>query len=207
MGGISVLSSVGKYEGYGFRLGAVSGVIAAGLAAGADVFSFRNITSTRKIRLLEVRVSAAADATAFTAGSASLQLFAARGMSASDTGGTAITLTGNNQKLRTTQVASQLQGAGGDVRIAATAALGAGTRTLDGAPSGAVVFGVPATAGVQLVNDTDIYFVGIGSYALPLVLDQNEGFVIQANVPATGTWRFAVTVAWAEIDGGGGLRS
>jgi hypothetical protein len=33
----------------------------------------------------------------------------------------------------------------------------------------------------------------------PLVLAQNEGFVIQATVPATGVWFFAVKVDWVEI--------
>jgi hypothetical protein len=28
---------------------------------------------------------------------------------------------------------------------------------------------------------------------------QNEGWVIQANVPATGTWTFAVQAIWEEL--------
>jgi hypothetical protein len=34
---------------------------------------------------------------------------------------------------------------------------------------------------------------------MPLLLAQNEGFVLRATVPATGTWQFGVTVVWAEI--------
>jgi hypothetical protein len=33
----------------------------------------------------------------------------------------------------------------------------------------------------------------------PLVLAQNEGFIIRATVPATGTWDFAVTMEWSEV--------
>jgi hypothetical protein len=33
----------------------------------------------------------------------------------------------------------------------------------------------------------------------PVLLAQNEGFVVRATVPATGTWQFGITVAWAEV--------
>jgi hypothetical protein len=33
----------------------------------------------------------------------------------------------------------------------------------------------------------------------PLILAQNEGIVIQATVPATGTWQFGVKIDWTEI--------
>lgn len=209
MGANSIVSGIGKYEGYGFRLGAVSGVVAAGLAASSDLFAFRNILSPRKIRILEVRVSAANAGTAFAAGIGSFNMFAARGFSVSDTGGTSIVMAagGNTNKLRTAQVSSNLQGTNGDLRIASTGALGAGTRVLDVNAVGAIVFGVQATAGQQLVSDTPLYEASLSSYVLPLVLDQNEGFVIQGTVPATGNFVFGVQVLWAEIDGGGGLRS
>jgi hypothetical protein len=32
-----------------------------------------------------------------------------------------------------------------------------------------------------------------------LLLAQNEGFVVRATVPATGTWQFGVTVVWTEV--------
>ena len=34
----------------------------------------------------------------------------------------------------------------------------------------------------------------------PLLFEQNEGFVIRATVPATGTWQFSINVEWAEVD-------
>jgi len=33
----------------------------------------------------------------------------------------------------------------------------------------------------------------------PPLFVQNEGFVIQASVPATGVWQFAVMAEWDEI--------
>jgi hypothetical protein len=38
----------------------------------------------------------------------------------------------------------------------------------------------------------------------PLVLVQNEGFIIRATVPATGTWEFGVLLEWSEIVTTGG---
>lgn len=196
------LGDIGTYEGYGFSVGASSGVIAAGLAANSDVFAFRNISSKRKIRLLRVTLNAAATGTAFAAGNGNFSLFVARAFSASDTGGTQIALTGNNQKLRTTQQVSQLSGAAADVRIASTGALGAGTYVLDAVPHGTLNFGVVATAGANLLLDTPIYNIDLGSYASPIVLDVNEGIIIRATVPGTGTFVFGTNMYWVEVDGG-----
>jgi hypothetical protein len=33
----------------------------------------------------------------------------------------------------------------------------------------------------------------------PLILATNEGFVVEATIPATGTWQFALTLEWAEL--------
>jgi hypothetical protein len=33
----------------------------------------------------------------------------------------------------------------------------------------------------------------------PMLLAQNEGFMIRSTVPATGTWAFSVTVEWDEV--------
>jgi hypothetical protein len=38
-----------------------------------------------------------------------------------------------------------------------------------------------------------------GGNPAPMVLAQNEGVVIRATVPATGTWGHGVTMAWSEV--------
>src|SRR6266403_2036985 len=101
-----------------YCMGANSGTMAAGLAGGAPVFSFRygaaNLAIIRK-------VTAEADdiTTAFVAGAAKFDLIAARSFTASDTGGTAGTLTTNNGKLRTSFATTGVS----DFRIASTATL------------------------------------------------------------------------------------
>lgn len=199
------LGDIGTYEAYGFRLAAASGVMAAGLGANAPVFAFRNSTANRKLRILAVNVNASVGATGFTAGSALLAMYVARAFSASDTGGTALSgLSAGNasNKLRTAQTSSFILTGGGDVRISSTATLTAGTRTLDSNAVGNIVCPAGA-AGTVMIQDTPLYSDYTTLYGVPLVLAQNDGFVIQATVPATGVWQFGVNVLWAEVDGGG----
>jgi hypothetical protein len=33
----------------------------------------------------------------------------------------------------------------------------------------------------------------------PMIFAQNEGFIINATVPATGVWGFAITSEWDEV--------
>jgi hypothetical protein len=170
-----------------------SGTMAAALASGSPVFSFRyGGTGVAVIR--RVRISLAGSSTAFAAGTGQLQMFDARSFSASDSGGTAATLTGNNGKLRTSFATTGVA----DMRVSSTATLTAGTRTLDSDPLAAIDLAVGTTASVQYAAPSLVlYEPKAGEY--PLVLANNEGFVIQATVPATGTWQFTVQVEWDEL--------
>lgn len=98
--------------------------------------------------------------------------YVARGYTVASSGGTTITLTGNTNKLRTSLSALTSP----DCRISTTAALTAGTLTVDTNPVG--VYGAwCAAAGVgQGFPLTTIFDQGPGDY--PLVLAQNEGIVI-----------------------------
>lgn len=175
-----------------YSIAGVSGVMAAGLAANAPIFAFR--WSSANIGVLKKLVlSAGNTATAFTAGVVAFNAFIARSYTVNDTGGTAGTLTGNNQKLRTSMGTTVL----GDVRWSATATLTAGTRTKDANPFASLVSSIPAVAGTPLIPPAELFAARAGDY--PLVLAQNEGFVIEATVPATGTWTFAVTAQWEEL--------
>jgi len=123
---------------------------------------------------------------------ATFDLFVARGFTAPDTGGTAGDLSGNNAKLRTAMASSAAA-----TRRAATATLTPGTRVLDADPVDSLTVAVPATASVVLAQSAVLFARAQGEH--PLLLALNEGFVIQATVPATGTWQFAVTTEWDEI--------
>lgn len=178
-----------------YSMGAASGTMAAGLAANSPIVSYRWTHATNLAVIKRVRFSAGDTSTAFTAGLILIQLFAARSFSASDTGGTAWTTSGNNGKLRTSMATSLV----GDIRASSTATLSAGTRTLDTQPLASLSSSIVATAGTPLFTSglNVLFEAKAGDY--PFVLAQNEGFVIQATVPATGTWQFSVDIQWEEL--------
>jgi len=176
-----------------YKLAAKSGLMAAGLAANSPIFSFRysgaNLALVRRIVM-----SAGVNTTAFALGIADFDLFIARTFTASDTGGTGASIATPNGKLRTSFAATGLA----DFRIASTAALTPGTRTLDAQQIESMRRSISAATSQDIINPmTDFFREQPGEQ--PLVLATNEGFVIQASVPATGTWNFSVGVAWDEL--------
>jgi hypothetical protein len=90
----------------------------------------------------------------------------------------------------------------GDARIATTAALGAGTKTLETLSLATILAPGPITASLngQIIAPGTILYRGeIGDGQHPLVLAQNEGFSIRSvAVPATGTWQAAISIDWTE---------
>jgi hypothetical protein len=175
----------------------LSGTMAAGLAAGSTVYSWRWGTAGGQLGVVlrSVLDGLAGSATAFTAGFFSYRVFQARTFTASDTGGTAGTLTGSNSKLRTSMGTTLLT----DVRIASTAALGAGTRTLDTDAVAQISGTIGVVVSVQYLAQVQLFGEAVESGGMPIVCAQNEGFIHQATVPATGTWQFGVTTKWAEV--------
>ena len=175
-----------------YSLGAVSGVMAAGLAANAPIFSFR-YGGANLVLLKRVLLTAINAGTAFTAGVCNFSMFAARSFTASDSGGTSVLPTLN--KLRTSQGTTGVS----DIRLSSTGALTAGTRTLDGQPLAALTGVASVTASTVIIPPATPLFDRSAPGAWPDVIANNEGFVIQATVAATGTWTFAVQVDWEEV--------
>jgi len=97
---------------------------------------------------------------------------------------------------------SSLLGAN-DIGVATTAALGAGTKTLEATPMGVMVAAGPITAslnGAIILPGTPLWDSNSADGEHPLLLVQNEGFAIRSiAVPATGTWMFAINIDWAEV--------
>ena len=180
------IGSLGSY-----KLAGVSGVMAAGLGAGAPIFSWRyGGSNTALIKC--VLFGAVGLGTAFAAGSNAFAAFIARSFTASDSGGTSILPTLN--KMATGMATSGLA----DARISSTATLSAGTRTLDGQPVGQLLGVASATVSqVVIPPQTPIFDARPGEW--PAVFAQNEGLVIQATVAATGTWSFSVQIEWDEV--------
>jgi hypothetical protein len=182
-----------------YRMAAVSGATVS-LAANAAVFSFRWSDATHLCLVQSIKVGAV-EATSVTAGVVfDLACFVARSFSASDTGGTALTPSTNNQKMRTSMGTTLL----GDARISTTGALAAGTRTLDAQPIGRVQGFIPTTTvGGQVFpapNPAPLYVRDNADHH-PLVLATNEGFVITAPLAGntTGSVAILVQVEWGEV--------
>jgi hypothetical protein len=176
-----------------YAISATSGTIAAGQGANSPIFSFRWTDTVNAALIHRVAISMMSLGTGFAVGAATFGIIAARAFTGSDTGGTPLTLTTNNGK-RKTGFSTTLVG---DMRIASTAALGAGTRTLDAQDFGLLQCGITASVNTVFQPTTNLWAPDQSS-AWPLELVTNEGFVVRATVPATGTWQAQVTVEWSE---------
>lgn len=182
-------NDVGALGAYGAAAG--SGVIAAGMATDGTVYSFRWTHSTNLALIDRIEIGAASLASGFTAGTAYCQVTIARNFTASDTGGNVVVPT----KKRASFGASLV----GDVRVATTGALTPGTRTLDAHPM-RLVGRFTVTTAVQtnfIPSGTKLYDRSAGDW--PIVLKQDEGFVVQCTVPATGTWAIMISPEWTEV--------
>jgi len=178
-----------------FQLCSKSGTMAAGLAAASPIYSFRWTSTTHLALLRRLRLQAWSLGTGFAAGLATFDLFVARGWSAADTGGTTDTLTTDNGNLRTSMPATLLS----EIRHSSTATLTAGTRTKDVQPLDSMTLTVGTGINTVLNNlDACKLFDRTGTEH-PLVMVENEGFVIQATVPATGTWGWSIIPEWDEV--------
>ena len=172
-----------------------SGTIAAGQSAASPVFAFRwGDTTLGKLGVVDrITASVSSLGTGFTAGVGYLDAVIARAFTASDSGGTSMTLTTTNARRRTSYGTTLLT----DAQIANTAALTAGTRTLDSQAFGALMFPVTTATNFVHLATSNLWAPDPRD---PLVFAQDEGFIIRATVPATGTWQLVVGVEWREVN-------
>jgi len=194
--------SLGHYRWAGF-----TGILPAALTANSEIFQFRWSHATNLAIIMKVRLSAAVSTTFFAAGvPIQMDLIKSSAWSAQGSGGTAPTLAATC-KLRNTFASSSMTA--GDLRIATTAALGAGTKTLEAYPLNTLLAAGPITAslnGVIVPPATVLFEPDLADGQHPLVLgglggsSVSEGFSIRSvAVPATGTWQVAISVDWVEV--------
>ena len=177
-----------------YRIGGASGAL-TGAGANTPVFSLRWTSAILNALILQFQWWWFLSTAFGTAQIVDHGLYAARGFSAADSGGTALTPATNDGKKRTSYPTSLV----GDIRISSTAALTAGTRTLDAKHMGARgqwanAVGAALPAGVASFNfriDDEH----------PILLAQNEGIILQnlTAMGATGVIRLYVDVAWLEV--------
>ena len=193
-------------NGGAYRLSMQSGTMAVSLGANAELFQFRYVTGASRVCLVHgISISSSANVAATAAALLAYRATIARAWTAAGSGGTRASLIGNLQKLSTGHATSEVNDAG----ISTTAGLTAGTKTLDTQDIGSVAFSAltgaitVATNGI-LVPKTNLLGDFGGTLAFPLILGNQEGFVIRTGAnahPAGMTWNFAVDVAWSEVDG------
>lgn len=183
-----------------YRVSEFSGLmatIAAKTATAGHIFAWRwgDATNFALLRYLKVRYVVV---TGFTAAQElGFDVVIARSYTASHTGGTAITLTTNSMKKRTSMGTTLLTSA----RIATAAALTAGTHTLDAQPM--LISGVKTLAAAATVQDASLEETLDLSdgFDYPYVFARDEGFIVRNNIlmGAAGTVRLHVQVAWHEV--------
>lgn len=184
-----------------YTYGGLTGILPAALGGNSEIFQFRWADATRFAVIRKIRFAASVTTTFFAAGvPVQIDLVKSTVWTGQGTGGTAVAPAAT-LKRRSTMASAIL--ASGDMRIATTAALGAGTKTLEGNSLSTLIAGGPITAslnGTIIAPGTILWQAEVGDGEHPLVLAQNEGFSIRSvAVPATGTWQAAVTVDWAEV--------
>ncbi len=189
--------------GGAYRLSMVSGTMAAALGANSEIFQFRYTTAVGRVCLVHgISISAGANVAATAAAITSLRATIARAWTVAGSGGTRATMINSNQKLRTAHATSEVA----DIGCATTGALTVGTKTLDAQDIGSVALGlgtgaITTAVNLNLCQKTNLLGDFAGSQAFPLVLANQEGFVIRTGIvfPATMTWNFSVDVAWSEV--------
>lgn len=185
------LGSLGHY-----RIATTISLVAT-QAANGTLFSFRWGSSARLCYPVFMRLSliqlTAATATIFPR----YQIFVARSFTASDSAGTAITITGNSMKKRTNMATTLVT----DIRKSAAAAgLTAGTRTLDADPMLEMSTISTATTPNSTQYSRELDFTDRVEH--PLVLAQDEGFIVRGPTTvfgAAGTADLSVEISWAEL--------
>lgn len=170
--------------------GEPSGVVATPAAAG-EIFQLRNSHASNLVVVERVVVSMANAAAVTAAQEFGFDVVRASGWTVQGTLGTAITPV----RRRTTMPGSSM--AAGDVRVATTAVLGGGTKTIEAirlaSGPGPASNAIGAAGPVHTIPEDDIRY--------PLaVLGQNEGIVVRNLVAyATGSARFHVRCFWREV--------
>lgn len=166
-------------------------------AANGTLFSFRWGDASRLCVLQFLRLRCLQTAAATATIMPTFEVVMARSFSASDSVGTALTLTGNSFKKRTSMGSTLVT----DIRKSAVAAgLTVGTRTLDAEPMMQMPTTQLITTPNTTVQESSIDFTDGVDH--PLIFAQNEGFIVRGPsvvFGAAGTANLVVNIEWAEV--------
>lgn len=181
-----------------------TGVIAAGITNDAELLQFRwNPADTSKRAFIRrILVDAAVSTTYFAAGvPVQLELLKCTSWSVAGSGGAAVDPGAANRRGPSTMKATEV--ATDDFRIATTAGLTAGTKTIATPAIGFQLSGAPITSSLSgqiFPPNTPLFMADLCNGDHPLELVATEGFIVRCRAPATGTWGCTFKVEWDEAD-------
>jgi hypothetical protein len=171
-------------------VGAPLPTMAAGLAANSPIFGARNlpfqpalssanqVPVNRPIGITQLRLKFASDAVQFAAGLIRLEVFRTDATANYTTGGTA--LLAQRKKI---SGYSPIPATEFDLIVSAGGALTGGSQVVQGTALDSLLLsanvGALSPSGESVIWPED---------AIPWVIEQNEGLIVRASVPGTGTW-------------------
>lgn len=182
-----------------YAIGTMTGLITAGIASLAQVFQVRWADATRLfiLKKLLLQFSTATGFAATTVG-APVEFIVGHGSTANGSGGTALAPTSISNKMRQSMNTTAFA-AGGEIRIATTAALTAATGQALEAAAMASCMGADNRT---LVSTPPITLFDATGSDHPLILNTGDSMAIRTVSPAaTGTWFMSVTMEWVESVG------
>ncbi|MFA5377268.1 MAG: hypothetical protein WC455_16075 [Dehalococcoidia bacterium] len=182
--------------GGAYRISLKSGATTV-LNAGDCVWSCRWTSTTLRAIIQKLRVNWVVT-TAFDAAQLlDYGLYFARAFTATDSAGTASTLTGDNCKLDTNFPTTAFA----DIEIATAAAVTAGTRTLDSQPLVTRNGWATTTAGTVAADPNVEYQFGTLDATNPITLRADEGLALNVltTMGASGVVRVYVEMEWTEV--------
>ena len=165
-------------------------------AANGTLFSFRWGDATRLCVIQNIRLEVQQTSAAVATIAPVFEALIARAFTVADSAGTALTLTGNSFKKRTSMGTTLVT----DMRKSAAAAgLTVGTRTLDGE----AILQMGAAQTITSINQTSyIKQLDFGPNDHPVVFAANEGFIVRGPTivfGATGTANLILGLDWLEV--------
>jgi hypothetical protein len=191
LGALATSARPMEAAGY-YRWSGVTGLV-SGAAANAELFQFRWTDPSNLALLQFIRIRAVLTTAFTTAQELILQANLINTWSTAGSGGTQVVPSASGLSKRSTFPLSKIN----EMRIATTAALGAGTKNIS--DSFAAQHGWAGAVGATVIDMT----VDLKNAAdHPIVLQQNEGFVIRNGVTAmgaAGVLKMSVECEWAEI--------
>jgi hypothetical protein len=169
-----------------------TGLLAAALTAGVPVFAFRfapSVTGRYRAVLKRLYMQGMTRTAYTTAQAIGFRAFKARSYTASDSGGTDVKPATGDGKRQNGYPDTKAA----DIRVATTAKITAGTRTVEATPFAAMEYWAGAIGAGPIVPHEYI----MGPQSVPQVFYDNEGFVIHNEILMGAV---GVTQLWLELD-------